>query len=86
MQAHNYKTSLCYSKSSLWNMEYVARGGAFECQRIYRTSTYTCDGKASENLVMVLDGCGAGHVHWHTPLINKVANNTHVLNVPPVNT
>ena len=27
-------------KSSLWNMEYVARGGAFERPRIYRTSIY----------------------------------------------
>ena len=27
-------------KCSLWNMEYVARGGAFECPRIYRTSTF----------------------------------------------
>ena len=26
------------SKSSLWNMGYVARGGAFECPRIYHTS------------------------------------------------
>ena len=28
------------SKCSLWNMEYVARGGAFERPRIYRTSTF----------------------------------------------
>ena len=28
------------SKSSLWNMGYVARGGAFECPRIYRTSIH----------------------------------------------
>ena len=42
----NYKASECKrtiirlhcatSKSSLWNMEYVARGGAFERPRIYR--------------------------------------------------
>ena len=37
MQVRNYKTT---SKSSLWNMEYVARGGALECPRIYRTSTF----------------------------------------------
>ena len=32
------------SKSSLWNMGYVARGGVFECPRIYRTNVYvsTC--------------------------------------------
>ena len=30
MQVCNYKTSL-------WDMEYVARGGAFEHPRIYRT-------------------------------------------------
>ena len=53
---YTYKASECKcaiirlhcatSKSSLWNMEYVARGGAFECPRIYRTSVhvyiYTC--------------------------------------------
>ena len=33
MQARNYK-------SSLWNMEYVACGGAFECPRICRTSIH----------------------------------------------
>ena len=27
-------------KSSLWNMEYVARGGAFERPLIYRTSAH----------------------------------------------
>ena len=28
------------SKSSLWNMEYIARGGAFEHPRIYCTNMY----------------------------------------------
>ena len=47
---YTYKASECKhtiirlhcatSKSSLWNMEYVARGGAFERPRIYHTSTY----------------------------------------------
>ena len=47
---YTYKASECKraiirlhcatSKFSLWNMEYVARGGAFERPRIYRTSTY----------------------------------------------
>ena len=44
---YTYKASECKhaivrlhcatSKSSLWNMEYVARGGAFERLHIYRT-------------------------------------------------
>ena len=44
---YTYKASECKhaivrlhcatSKSSLWNIEYVARGGAFECPCIYRT-------------------------------------------------
>ena len=47
---YTYKASECKranigfhcatSKSSLWNMEYAARGGALERPRIYRTSTY----------------------------------------------
>ena len=47
---YTYKASKCKraiirlhcatSKSSLWNMEYVARGGAFECSRIYRISRF----------------------------------------------
>ena len=51
------------SKSSLWNMEYVARGGAFECPRIYRThvgiyplaqcaSTPTCQYIVQSNAAM----------------------------------
>ena len=47
---YTYKASECKcaiirlhcatSKSSLWNMEYVARGGAFERPHIYRTIIY----------------------------------------------
>ena len=38
VQAHNYKTSpFSTSKSSLWYMGYVPRGGAFERPRIYCT-------------------------------------------------
>ena len=47
---YTYKASECkhtilrlhcaLSKSSLWNMEYVARGGAFECPHIYITYIY----------------------------------------------
>ena len=44
---YTYKASECkctitrlHCKSSLWNMEYVACGGAFECPPIYRTSMY----------------------------------------------
>ena len=45
---YTYKASVCKrtiirlhcatSKSSLWNMGYVARGGAFKCPRSYSTS------------------------------------------------
>ena len=54
LKFYTYKASECKhaiirlhcatSKSSLWNMEYVAHGSAFEHPHIYRTSTciYTC--------------------------------------------
>ena len=50
LYSHPYKASVCKHaiirlhratpKSSLWNMEYVAHGGVFECPCIYRTSMY----------------------------------------------
>ena len=40
-RGRSYKASLCcFSKSSLWNMEYVTRDGAFELPLICRTSTF----------------------------------------------
>ena len=55
---HTYKASECKctiirlhcatSKSSLWNMEYVARGGAFERPHIYRTRIHVYEKKARQ--------------------------------------
>ena len=42
------------SKSSLWNMEYVARGGASERPHIYRTSTYNNESTKVQTLGVFL--------------------------------
>ena len=61
VQTRNYKTSHCAtSKSSLWYIGYVPRGGAFECPRIYRLTLYsactcTCLHKANSE---TCDGVG----------------------------